>query len=122
MASTCSIEGNSYLYGLGVRTGVYCQLLATILANHGVPEALTAAVDTNVIFLLATLVALITVTAQAQLSTVEAFVMLQIIITFLMAVVNIVAWRWWLFCFTPAFSKKDSELGSARYKVSVFGR
>ena len=121
MASTCDLSGNSDLYGLGVRTGVYCQLLATVLANHGVADALTGLIDTNVIFLLAVLIALITATVQGQLSTVEAFVMLQIIMNFLMSAVNIDGWRWFLFCFSPAFSEDMTELATAHFKVSRFG-
>jgi hypothetical protein len=117
----CQFEGNSDLYGLGVRLGVYAQLLATALANHVLPDALVSALDTNVIFLVAILAALLKSTAEKEISTVEAFIMLQIVLTFLISVINIDGLRWiWIAVMSTIFSEKD-RLINAHFNLSRFG-
>jgi hypothetical protein len=56
---SCLLNGNSDLYGLGIRLGVYFQLISTLLANHFLPDALGEAWDANTIFLLSIFVAVI---------------------------------------------------------------
>lgn len=39
-------EGNPDLYGLGIRVGIYCQLVSSLLANHYHREIMQDAWDT----------------------------------------------------------------------------
>jgi hypothetical protein len=121
MGESCSLQGNADLYGLGVRAGVYSQLLATIIANHALPDALQSAVDTNIIFLLAILTAMIKATVEHQLSTIEAFVLLQIILTFLLSVVKIDGVRWVFGALVSSVSGTKSDFNDAHFKVSRIG-
>ena len=36
------VEGNSDLYGIGIRVGIYLQLFSTLVANHYLPEVIKA--------------------------------------------------------------------------------
>jgi hypothetical protein len=42
----CIVAGNPDLYGLGIRLGVYTQLLSSVLANHYHDEIMKDARDT----------------------------------------------------------------------------
>ena len=96
-ADLCVFEGNPDLYGLGIRLGIYFQVLATLLASHFLPNEISTAWDTNGIFLLAVFAAVARATIEGSIQYVEAFVMLQLMFVFLLAV----AWtnsdpKWWL--------------------------
>lgn len=121
MARSCALDGSPDLYGLGVRVGVYCQITATIIANHGLPDALVSAIDTNVVFLLAILVAMVKASAEHALSTAEAFIMLQIILTFLLSVINIYGFRWLSLILSPIASENQYELAFAHMSLTKFG-
>lgn len=43
---TCTVTGNPDLYGLGIRVGVYTQLVSSVLANHYHDEIMKDARDT----------------------------------------------------------------------------
>ena len=86
-AASCSLEGNSDLYGLGIRLGVYLQLITTLLSNHFLPKELSGAWDANFVFLAALLIAGVKGAAQAHgLCAAEAFVILQMMLAFLLSV------------------------------------
>jgi hypothetical protein len=121
MDEECPLGGNTDLYGLGVRLGIYFQLFATIIANHGLAVALQSAVDTNMIFLLAIFVAIIKSTAESQLATIEAFILLQIMLAFLLSVVKIDGLRWIFLAINTVASHKKHDLAEAHFKVSTFG-
>ena len=94
----CDIEGNSDLYGLGIRLGVYLQLISTLLTNHLLPEALGEAWDANTIFLVAILIAILKSSAQnGAFTSPEAFVMVQLMLAFLLAVFHISNTAWAFF-------------------------
>jgi hypothetical protein len=70
----CHIEATQDLYGIGIRTGIYCQWIATILAGVALPEE-TAAIQTNTIcFQCAILGALILLTARATIDQPEVLI------------------------------------------------
>jgi hypothetical protein len=43
---TCTVSGNPDLYGLGIRLGVYTQLVSSVLANHYHDELIRDVRDT----------------------------------------------------------------------------
>ncbi|KAF9894821.1 hypothetical protein FE257_004442 [Aspergillus nanangensis] len=52
----CAFDGDEDLYGIGVRVGIYCQWMATLLARTMViPEETSSAEDTNLCFQVALL-------------------------------------------------------------------
>ena len=78
--SSCSIDGNPDLYGLGIRLGIYFQIVATILVNNFVPDEVSGTWDMNAISILAVFAAV-----NHAIHYVEAFVMLQLIFGYLLA-------------------------------------
>lgn len=79
----CTIAGNSDLYGLGIRIGVYSQLLSTIVTNHFLPRSVSSNAVANLIFLLALILAVIrSVSNHQDFYAAECFVVLQLILTF----------------------------------------
>jgi hypothetical protein len=97
--ASCVLNGNSDLYGLGIRLGVYFQLISTLLANHFLPEALREAWDANTIFLVSILIAIIKFSVNVNnLTAPEAFVMLQMLFAFLVAVYHTgTSFKWEMF-------------------------
>ena len=79
----CPVEGNPDLYGLGIRLGIYFQLISTSLTNRLLPEETLSACDTNSIFLLAVFAAVSKSTVNGTIHFVEAYVMLQLMFAFL---------------------------------------
>lgn len=62
-------EGNSDLYGLGIRLGVYLQWVSSWLIQTLNPNGIMTTHDTNSIFVLAILVAMISATARGRHQT-----------------------------------------------------
>jgi len=132
--ASCVLDGNSDLYGFGIRLGVYFQLISTLLANHFLPDALREAWDANTIFLVSIFIAVIKSSVNVNnLAAPEAFVMLQMLFAYLVAVYHIGASFKW-FCFEilsailngmmePDLDWSDvvSELGQAQSDVSQLG-
>ena len=84
---SCTFAGNPEFYGLGIRLGVYTQLLSTLLANHWLPAELSSAWDANFVFLAALLIATIKSAASVpSLLAVEVFILLQMMLAFLLSV------------------------------------
>ena len=112
--TSCILNGNPDLYGLGIRLGVYFQLISTLLANHFLPDALREAWDSNTIFLISIFIAIIKSSVHANnLTAPEAFVMLQMLFAFLIAVYHVGASVKWVL-FDPTnqvlYSTVDSSL------------
>ncbi|KAH6973819.1 hypothetical protein BKA56DRAFT_676468 [Ilyonectria sp. MPI-CAGE-AT-0026] len=72
----CDIEANPDLYGIGIRIGIYCQWLATALANMHLPEEANAIQTTTLCFQTAIMGALILLSAQGALAQPEVLVVL----------------------------------------------
>ncbi|KAJ2902100.1 hypothetical protein MKZ38_001009 [Zalerion maritima] len=68
-ASSCTFEGNSDIYGLGVRVGIYLQWLATLIAKYLHEPAVESTRDANTAYLVAMLAGLILITRDAHAET-----------------------------------------------------
>ncbi|KAI9868845.1 MAG: hypothetical protein M1813_004696 [Trichoglossum hirsutum] len=87
---TCSgFKGQSDLYGLGIRLGVYLQWISSQAANCLLPDEMPNALDTNSIFLFAVFIALAKATLNHKLHAAEVFVMLQICFGYLFSVLSL---------------------------------
>ena len=80
----CAFQGNPDLYGLGIRLGVYLQLLSTLLANAVLSEEYREdARNTNAIIMIAVFAGMVLTTANNQLNATEIFVMSTLLNAFL---------------------------------------
>ena len=98
-ASTCPQVGNADLYGLGIRLGVYLQLFSTLIANRFLPDTAQAAWDANAVFLVAIFIATIkSSVGSSHIAAFEAFVMLQMLLAFVLAVFTVThrQWNWFM--------------------------
>ena len=114
------MEGNADLYGLGIRLGVYFQLVSTLFANHLLPDEISYA---NSIFLLVVFVAVARATASRSIQWVEAFLMLQLMLAFMLSVVPTHYRFSWKFRGIATIMKpRDIILLQKHYSVSEIGR
>jgi hypothetical protein len=80
----CPFSGNSDLYGLGIRLGVYLQLLSTLLANALLSDALREdARNTNAIIMIAIFAGMCSATIKNQINAIEIFIMSTLLMSFL---------------------------------------
>jgi hypothetical protein len=80
----CSFSGNSNLYGLGIRVGVYLQLLSILLANALLSKELREdARNTNAIIMIAIFAGMVNATIKTQMNAIEIFVMSTLLMSFL---------------------------------------
>lgn len=80
----CSFPGNSDLYGLGIRLGVYLQLFSTLLANAFLSRTnRDDAHNTNAIIMIAIFAGMANATIRGDLNAVEIFVMSTLLTAFL---------------------------------------
>ncbi|KAJ8106008.1 hypothetical protein OPT61_g9828 [Boeremia exigua] len=86
---SCAIEGNSDFYGLGIRIGIYLQWVTALLANWFSTKAISGNLETNTIFLLAVLVAIIVSTVQEGVQSAELIVLLQLAFGFVFSILSI---------------------------------
>jgi hypothetical protein len=93
---TCSFQGNSDVYGLGIRLGVYLQWIASHIANrsHHCEEVIREFLATNTIFLCALLIAGVVLSSQPESSyAVEIAILLYIIWGTVVSVLSISGYR-----------------------------
>lgn len=82
--------GNSDLYGLGIRLGIYLQWISSLLANSLLPTTVSDSLDTNSIFLFAVFIAIAVATnLSGGLHPVEPFILLQLCFGFLLSVLSV---------------------------------
>lgn len=62
----CGFEGNSDMYGFGIRLGIYMQWVAAILGGYLHPQGLRPLMNTYAIFIFAIFVAILDLTAEAR--------------------------------------------------------
>lgn len=74
MVGSCVIFGDPDLYGLGVRIGIYCQWLATSIANIASEEEISAMYTVNMCFQAAILCGVVIATSNMTVSAVEVFI------------------------------------------------
>ena len=67
----CSVQGNPGLYDLGIRLGVYFQLIATFICSRLLPEEVVTVLYANSIFLLAVFAALASATVDQSVQYVR---------------------------------------------------
>lgn len=74
---SCTINGNSDLYGLGIRLGIYLQLFASYIANQFKSNNdVSALLDTNSTLMAALLIAVLVISATREVYVEEVFVVL----------------------------------------------
>ena len=77
----CGFQGNSDLYGVGIRVGYYTQALAAWLANFFVLSEAKSLRPTNILFMFAIFIALIWIShTPSQTYAIEAFLLLQLLL------------------------------------------
>lgn len=69
----CAIDGNPDLYGLGIRIGFYCQLIATCFANTFIPSETRGVQTINLWFQLGLFVSLIFQVTRGGFYAVESY-------------------------------------------------
>ena len=94
-------DGNTDFYGLGIRVGVYLQLVASWISNTLNPEVANDNHDANSTFLFAIIIAVLNAILQSgpngpNLKSIEAWIVLQICFAFLFTVVSIFGLRIYL--------------------------
>lgn len=81
--STCApFDGNSDFYGLGIRVGVYLQVLSSWIMNSLNADATADTHDANSIFLLAIIIAIASAASIKEIRPVEVWIMLQVCLMF----------------------------------------
>jgi len=73
-----TFQGNSDLYGLGIRLGVYLQWISSWFVQMLNPNGIMVTHDANSIFVLAVLIAMISATARHDIKPIESYIMLLI--------------------------------------------
>jgi hypothetical protein len=96
---SCAIEGNSDFYGLGIRIGIYLQWVTALLANWSSTGAISGNLETNTVFLLAVLVAIIVSTVQEDVQSAELIVLLQLAFGFVFSILSI-----WVSFTSPSYT------------------
>jgi hypothetical protein len=78
--STCGFEGNNDIYGIGIRIGIYSQILAVWFANYFLFSEAHVLRDRVSIFSVALLIVTLIYSAHpSDVYAIEAFVLLQIL-------------------------------------------
>jgi len=88
-ANCGGFEGNPDFYGLGIRLGVYLQVLSSWATNTLKDDAIADTHAANSIFLLAIVVSVLSATASQEIRPVEVWLMLQICLMFPLTVMSI---------------------------------
>ena len=90
--------GNSDLYGLGIRIGIYLQWISSLSTNVLLPSGVSDSLDTNSIFLFAIFIAVANATnPPGGLHPAEALIMLQLCFGYLLSVLTVSGLRLTLF-------------------------
>jgi hypothetical protein len=82
-ASSCGFAGNSDIYGLGIRLGVYLQWIATFVSYQLLEDSIDSVVTANWVFLFATMIATLVITASRSsynTYSAEVIIMLYIVV------------------------------------------
>jgi len=82
----CTFIGNSDLYGLGIRIGIYLQWISGLLANSTHADSVQDMLATNTIFLIALFTAMAIITAKDTVLAAEVTILLQFCFGFLFTV------------------------------------
>lgn len=74
----CQTARASDYYGLGVRLGIYFTWVQTYIANNFLPDEISGAADTNTIFLLVLLIAMIRDSSFGKLEQVDGLILMHL--------------------------------------------
>lgn len=119
----CSIQGNPDLYGLGIRLGIYFQLIVIFVSSRLLPEEVVTVWDINSIFLLVIFAAVVSATSDQSVQYVEIFVMLQLMFAFLIAVgYKDSQGMWYLLSFVTILKKREEDALIRHFTTSEVGR
>lgn len=91
--TACVINGDSDMYGLGIRIGFYLQWYGAILASWIAPSEINAMRFSNSLFVAATFLALIVQTAKSELQPVEIYIVLLLTFGYYLYFVPLFLWR-----------------------------
>jgi hypothetical protein len=116
-ATDCRLPGNPDVYGLGIRIGIYTQVISTLITNHCLPHELSSTWIANIIFVSALILALIKsiIGQSSDFFVVEGFVLLQLILLFFFAVISASGRQFVLVDFFCAFL--DGNLNPETYQA-----
>lgn len=89
----CQFDGNSDMYGLGIRIGFYLQWFALIFANWMAPKEVPGLRFTYAVFVTATFLALMIQTPRKNLQIVEIYIVLLLTFGFYLFLVPLYLWR-----------------------------
>jgi hypothetical protein len=92
-ADCSGFPGNSDLYGLGIRIGVYLQWYSTWLCITADPGTASEMFAANSIFIFAIIVAVLQTVCNQSINTIEAYLMLQICLGYLLTLTGIFGLR-----------------------------
>lgn len=85
--------GNSDLYGLGIRIGVYLQWVSSWLSNTFDSDSVAGTHTANSVFVFAIIIAVVQAAASKEVRPVEAFIMLQICFGYLVVALSLLGVR-----------------------------
>ena len=93
--AVCSFDGNTDMYGLGIRIGFYLQWYAVEIASWFAPSEVNGARLTNSVFIAATFLALLIqiVRDVSSLQVVEVYIILLLTFGYYLFLVPVYAWR-----------------------------
>lgn len=93
--ASCTLDGSSDMYGLGVRLGFYLQSYSSILASWLAPSEIDGLRFTNSLFVASTFLALIisTATGASNLQAVDIYVTLLLTFGSYLFLIPLYAWR-----------------------------
>jgi len=89
--ASCSFDGNTDMYGLGIRLGFYLQWYGAILANWFAPLEVPSIRLTNTLFIFASFVAL--VLKKDDLQVVEIYIILLLYFGSTLYILPVLVWR-----------------------------
>ena len=117
----CGFDGNTDLYGVGIRVGYYTQAIAVALANFFVLRESKALRPVNTLFMLAMSIGLLWISRiPSQTYAAEAFMLLQIILaTWFVGVKDVSTWsaKYWTYDPARATIRTVSVVGILIYNL-----
>lgn len=103
----CTVAGNSDLYGLGIRIGIYLQWATALIANYARAEDIATALVTNTIFLAAVCISSLKLAVQGTLQQAEYLIVIHIAMGFVLSVLTSNGLRLTLVIDIPPFTDWD---------------
>ena len=115
----CSHAGKPDFYGLGIRVGMYLQLITAVLANYLHINAVSDNLSTNAIFLMALFIAMVTATTRADLRAEEVVILLQLCFGFLLSVLALLGSRTSLSRFEVSHRRSKLPAAASFFRLTL---